>query len=294
MRPCRIASSVALLSCAVATGARIASTSTMPTWRATSVRAASVRSRSGAERRAARGPCPRRRGSAARSSTPRSARAGTRAPHRRRRAAARRPSARACGGPGIAAAASAATGRTETPSAARSGEIAKPATSSITSRNSTAVNAAAVNASARERPRPAGLGVPVLGARVWRVGRCAHAHAAARASGTCTTKIARQSNTSVRTPPIAGPGGGADQRRAEPPAAARVRLARLQHLVGGEQRGRRAPTACSARKPSISHSDRRERAAHGRRPRTRAARQGPDAAAGPARHRPRGRARRRR
>ena len=47
----------------------------------------------------------------------------------------------------MAAAASAATGSTVTPSAARSGEIANPATSSITSRNRIAVNAAVVNAS---------------------------------------------------------------------------------------------------------------------------------------------------
>ena len=111
------------------------------------------------------------------------------------------PSARAWAGPGSAAAASAATGRTETPSAARSGEIAKPATSSITSRNSTAVNAAVVNASAASERGSGSCSVLgaccVIGPR--------HAHAAARASGTCTTKIARQSNTSVRTPPIAGP-----------------------------------------------------------------------------------------
>ena len=58
-------------------------------------------------------------------------------------------SARARAGPGMAARRErAAIGRIETPSAARSGEIANPATSSITSRKSTAVNAAAVSASA--------------------------------------------------------------------------------------------------------------------------------------------------
>ena len=134
------------------------------------------------------------------------------------------------GGPGSAAAASAATGRTETPSAARSGEIAKPATSSITSRNRTAVNAAVVNASATreavqrrrggrrqaaagnrreattarpDSPRHAARGVDADSSSA--VARCAARPRGGQGSGTCTTKIARQSNTSVRAPPIAGP-----------------------------------------------------------------------------------------
>ncbi len=57
-------------------------------------------------------------------------------------------SARGRAEPGITAAASAASGRIVTPSAARRGDIANPATSSITSRNRTDVNAAAVKASA--------------------------------------------------------------------------------------------------------------------------------------------------
>ncbi len=137
----------------------------MPTWRATSPRAASGTVRSGSSP-------PENAGSA--SPMPAPARScGTivhAIPGAGRKASAAAPpasstapaSARARAGPGIAAPASAATGRTETPSAARSGEIAKPATSSITSRNRTAVKAAAVNASAASDPSGARSKSPPL------------------------------------------------------------------------------------------------------------------------------------
>jgi hypothetical protein len=61
------------------------------------------------------------------------------------------------------------------------------------------VNAAAVSASPASSVRSAGVcaGVRVRGENV--------ANAAASAIGACTAKIARQSNSSVSTPPIAGP-----------------------------------------------------------------------------------------
>ena len=213
----------------MATGARIASTITIPTWRATRFRAASGDVALVAER-GQREPHPGA-GQQLRHDRPRDrrARAGTRARPRRRRSAARRPAPSAAARRGSPRRASAASGRTVTPSAASIGDIANPATSSITSRNSTAVNAAAVNASAASqtgeaaprgggaatRPRQSTSGDP----RGVGAGRAAHV---ARADGTGTRRCDHRPPLVLPSP---APAGAARRLRRRVLAATLARLA---------------------------------------------------------------------
>ena len=132
----------------------------------------------------------------------------------------------------MSSAASAASGRTDTPSAARSGEIAKPATSSITSRNSTAVNAAAVSASPASSVRSAGgassasrTGRRERDERRGERDRCLDGEDRAPVEQLGQHAADRR------------PRGGADERGGQPQPPPGARLARVQHRVRGQQRG---------------------------------------------------------
>ncbi len=99
-------------------------------------------------------------------------------------------------------AASAATGTTDTVSAAAAGERCQPSTRSSTSRNNAAVRAA--DSSARVRlGRSAGRCRSGMGAGT--ADTASAAGTASTAIGTCTTKIACQENACVSSPPTTGP-----------------------------------------------------------------------------------------
>jgi len=119
-------------------------------------------------------------------------------------ATSRQPAtARASAAPRTVEPARAASGSTVTVAAAASGSTLQPLISSRTSRNTTAVIAPDSSPSAAPATRSRGG----RGSASWTVaiGLASSAGAAASAIGAWAMKIARQSNSSVRTPPSAGP-----------------------------------------------------------------------------------------
>ena len=135
---------------------------------------------------------------------------------------------------------------TVTAAAALSGLTFQPATSSRTSRKSTAASAAETSASASAGRS----GEALAGAR----GRRRRARARARrgrrsrpaaATGTWKTKIARQSKASVSAPPTAGPSAVANT--AAPSHSRRPGPAAAEQVEDGGQPGRGADRLRAAR-----------------------------------------------
>ena len=242
----------------MATGARMASTTTVPACRATSSRAASPTVRSGSS-------SPANAGTARPIPAPARICGGT--VHHRlvpgRNASAAAPpatnsvpaAARGSGRPLTAVAAIAATGSTVTATAAFSGPTAKPATSSRTSMKSKAVKAAAHSPSAMVgATRPRGISAETGSAGSDDGAARRHAIAAAAAIGACTAKIARQSNASVSTPPIAGP--AAVPATAAPSHTRRpCRDTPASSTSNAVSRATAPPAACSARATSRTVSE---------------------------------------
>ena len=159
-------------------------------------------------------------------------------------------SARAPGGPLTNEPATAASGSIVTAAAAASGATLQPLISISTSRKITAVSAPDSRASAAaDSTSRGGRG---SASRTAAIGLAASAGAAASAIGAWATKIARQSNSSVRMPPSAGPAAvpataapTQSLRPAPPPSRASKAAASSAE----------APTAWSARMTSSSSSE---------------------------------------
>ena len=176
--------------------------------------------------------------------------------------------ARVAAGPRTKEPASAATGSTLTAAAAASGSTLQPLIRRRTRRKTTAVRAP----ESRARAIPArtsrggrGSAAPARGAPArpdapgeWPspaahgTGARSSTGTAARATGACAMKIARQSNSSVSSPPRAGPAAvpataaPIQSRRPAPPPSSASKAA---------VRSAAPPSACSARSASSSSSD---------------------------------------
>ena len=148
-------------------------------------------------------------------------------------------------------AANAATGIAETITAASSGSMRHPSTSSSTSRNSAAVSAA----DSKVRASSAGTcGRPAAafgaGAVVWR-----RATSAASAIGACSRKIHSQPASCVSAPPTAGPTAAPATPAAAQERAARASPSRLASSSSAAVTSAAAPTAWMQRAASSTSND---------------------------------------